>query len=103
MGAGVLKMREPKSVTVRIRQRGRWDVIRDRGDERKLEVQVKKDVVVDSGELVKLELGNLGSEPLGKGDFVVVEVRPLVDIKVPLALLCVHRWVVNVAGNGGLP
>ena len=96
-------MREPKSVTVRIRQRGRWDVIRDRGDERKLEVQVKKDAVVDSGELVELELGNLGSEPLGKGDFVVVEVRPLVDNKVPLALLCVHRWVVNVAGNGGLP
>ena len=83
--------------------RGRWDVIGDRRDERELEVQVKKDAVVDSGEAVKLELGNLGSEPLGKGDFVVVEVRPLKDIKVPLVLLCMHWWVVNVASNGGLP
>ena len=58
---------------------------------------------MDSGEPVELELGNLGSEPLGKGDFVIVEVRPLEDIKVPLVLLCVRQWVVNVAGNGGLP
>ena len=57
---------------------------------------------MDSGEAVKLELGDLGSEPLSKGDFVVVEVRPLEDIKVPLVLLCVCRRVVNVAGNGGL-
>ena len=98
-----METREPKSVTAGIRQRGRWDVIGDRGDERELEVQVKKDAVVDSGEAVKLELGNLGSEPLGKGDFVVVEVRPLKDIKVPLVLLCVCWRVVNVAGNGGLP
>ena len=97
-----METREPKSVTAGIRQRGRWDVIGDRRDERELEVQVKKDAVVDSGEAVKLELGNLGSEPLGKGDFVVVEVRLLEDIKVPLALLCMRRWVVNVAGNGGL-
>ena len=27
MGAGVLEMREPKSVTAGIRQRGQWDVI----------------------------------------------------------------------------
>ena len=57
---------------------------------------------MDSGEPVELELGDLGLEPLGKGDFVVVEVRPLEDIKVPLALLCMCRWIVNVAGNGGL-
>ena len=95
-------MREPKSVTVGIQRRGRRDVIGDRRDERELEVQVKKDAVVDSGEAVKLELGNLGSEPLGKGDFIVMEVRPLEDIKVPLALLCMRRRVVNVAGNGGL-
>ena len=98
-----MEMRELKSVTAGIRRRGRWDVIGDRGDERELEVQVKKDAVVDSGEAVKLELGDLGSEPLGKGDFIVVEVRSLEDIKVPLALLCVRRRVVNVAGNGGLP
>ena len=88
---------------VGIQRRGWWDIIRDRGDERELEVQVKKDAVVDRGELVKLELGDLGSESLSKGDFVVVEVRPLKDIKIPLALLCVRRRVVNVAGNGGLP
>ena len=98
-----METRELKSVTVGIRWRRWWGVIGDRRDERELEVQVKKDVVVDSGEVVKLELGNLGLEPLGKGDFVVVEVRPLEDIKVPLALLCVCRRVVNVAGNGGLP
>ena len=103
MGAGVLKTRELKSVMAGVRRRGQWDIIRDRGDERKLEVQVKKDAVVDSGELVELKLGNLGLEPLGKGDFVVVEIRPLKDIKVPLVLLCVRWRVVNVAGNGGLP
>ena len=88
---------------VGIQRRGWWDIIRGRGDEWELEVQVKKDAVVDSGEAVKLELGDLGSEPLGKGNFVVMEVRPLEDIKVPLVLLCVCRRVVNVASNGGLP
>ena len=58
---------------------------------------------MDSGEPVELELGDLGSESLGKGDFVVVEVRLLKDIKVPLALLCMRWQVVNVASNGGLP
>ena len=96
-------MRELKSVTAGVQQRGRWDIIGDRGDERELEVQVKKDVVVDSGEAVKLELGDLGSEPLGKGNFIIMEVRLLEDIKVPLALLCMHWRVVNVASNGGLP
>ena len=97
-----METREPKSVMVGIWQRGQWDIIGDRRDERELEVQVKKDTVVDSGEAVKLKLGDLCSEPLGKGNFVVVEVRPLEDIKVPLALLCMHQRVVNVAGNGGL-
>ena len=98
-----METREPKSVMAGIQRRGRWDVIGDRRDERELEVQVKKDTVVDSGEAVKLKLGDLGSEPLGKGDFIVMEVRLLEDIKVPLALLCVRQQVVNVAGNGGLP
>ena len=76
---------------------------RNRGDERELEVQIKEDMVVDSGEPVKLELRDLGSEPLSKCNFVVMEVRPLEDIKVPLVLLCVRQWVVNMASNGGLP
>ena len=45
-GAGFLEMREPKSVTAGIRQRGWWDVIRDRGDEQELEVQVVEDAVM---------------------------------------------------------
>ena len=33
-------MREPKSVTAGIWQRGWWDVIGDRNDERELEIEV---------------------------------------------------------------
>ena len=95
-------MRELKLVTAGIRQRGQWDVVRFSGDEWELEVQVKKDAVVDSGEPVKLELRDLGLESLGKSDFIIMEVRPLEDIKVPLMLLCVRQQVVNMAGNGGL-
>ena len=95
-------MRELKLVTAGIWQRGWWDVVRFSGDERELEVQVKKDAVVDSGKPVKLELRDLGLEPLGKSNFIIMEVRPLKDIKVPLMLLCVRQQVVNMAGNGGL-
>ena len=102
-GVGLLETREPKSVMVGIWRRGWWDIIGNGGDEQELEVQVKKDVVVDSGEPVKLELCNLGSESLNKSDFIVVEVRLLEDIEVPLILLCVRWRVVNMAGNGGLP
>ena len=38
MGVGFLETREPKSVTAGIQQRGRWDVIGNRGDEWELEV-----------------------------------------------------------------
>ena len=96
-------MREPKSVTVGIRRRGRWDVIRDRGEERELEIEVVEDPVVSSSESLEFELEVSCMEPLKESDFVIVQKGPLEDIKVPLALLCVRRRVVNVAGNGGLP
>ena len=72
------------------------------GDEWELEVQVVKDVVVDSGKLVKLKLCSLGAEPLKESNFVVVEVGSLEDVKVPLAFLSVSWQVVDVAGNGRL-
>ena len=50
-------MREPKSVTAGIRQRGWWDVIWDRGNERELEVEVVEDLVVDSSKVLEFELG----------------------------------------------
>ena len=56
MGAGVVKMREPKSVTVGIWQRGQWDVIGDRSDKREFEIEVIKDLVVNGSELLKFEL-----------------------------------------------
>ena len=99
---GLLEVREPKSVTAGIRWRGRWDIIRFRGNEWEFEVQVIKDVVVDSGELVKLELCSLGMEPFKEGNLIVVEVRSLKNVKVPLVLLCMHQQVIDVAGNGGL-
>ena len=95
-------MTKPKSVTVGIRQRGWWYVIWFGRDEGKLEIQVEKDVMVDSGEVLKLELGGLCSEPLEKCDLVVVEIGALEDVKVPLTLLCMSQRVVDVAGNGGL-
>ncbi|KIM54690.1 hypothetical protein SCLCIDRAFT_30920 [Scleroderma citrinum Foug A] len=58
--------------------------------------------MVDGCEPVKLELCNLGSEPISESDFVVVEIGSLEDIKDPLTLLCMRRQVVNVTGNRGL-
>ena len=91
-------MREPKSVMVE-GVVGHNQVL---GDEWELEVQVVKDVVVDSGKLVKLKLCGLGAEPLKESNFVVVEVGSLEDVKVPLAFLSVSWQVVDVAGNGRL-
>ena len=102
MGTGVLEATKPKSVMAGIRQRGRWDVIRFGGDKGKLEVEIVEDAVMYASELLEFELEVLCSKPFEKSDFIVVQKRPLKDIGDPLALLCVHRWVVNVAGNGGL-
>ena len=101
-GVGSLKMTEPKSVTAGIRWRGWWDVVGFGGDKGKLEIQVVKDAMVDGGEMLEFELGGLCSEPLEECDLVVVEIGVLEDVKVPLTLLCVSQWVVDVAGNGGL-
>ena len=95
-------MREPKSVTVGIRWRGRWDVIRLGWDEWELKVEIEEDAVVYCCEVLEFELGGLCSEPLEKGNLVVVEVGSLEGIKVPLPLLSMGRWVEDMASNGGL-
>ena len=99
---GLLETREPKSVMVGIRQRGRWDVIRDRSDEGKLEVEVVEDPVVNSSESLEFKLEFSCVEPLEESDFIVVQERPLKDVGDPLTLLCMCQWVIDVAGNGGL-
>ena len=101
-GAGSLEMTKSKSVMVGIQQRGQWDVIRFGRDEGELEIQVEKDAMVDSGKVLELKLGGLCSEPLKKSDFIVMEIGALEDVKVPLTLLCVSRWVVDMASNGRL-
>ena len=83
-------------------RRGRWDIIRDRSDKGKLEVEVVEDLVVDSSELLEFKLEVSCTEPLKESDFIVVQERPLEDIGDPLMLLCVRRRVIDVAGNGGL-
>ena len=85
-----------------IRRWGWWDVVGFGGDKGELEIQVVKDAMVDGSEVLELELGGLCSEPLEECDLVVVEIGALEDVKVPLTLLCVSRWVVDVASNGGL-
>ena len=102
MGAGVAKMREPKSVTAGIRQRGRWDVVGDRGDKGALEVEIVEDAVVYASESLEFKLEVSCTEPFKESDFIVVQERLLEDVGDPLMLLCVHRWVIDVAGNGGL-
>ena len=97
-----MEMREPKSVTVGIRQRGRWDVIWDRGDERELEVEVVEDLVVDGSKVLEFELGVPGTEPFKERNFIAMEERPLKNVSDPLTLLCMRWQVVDVAGNGGL-
>ena len=95
-------MREPKSVTAGIWQRGWWDIVRDRGDQGALEVEIVEDTVVYASESLKFELEVSCMEPFEESDFVVVQERPLEDVGDPLMLLCVRRWVIDVAGNVGL-
>ena len=102
MGAGFLETREPKSVTAGIRRRGRWDIIGDQSDGGKLEVEVVEDLVVDSSESLEFKLEVSCTEPLKESDFVVVQERSLEDVSDPLTLLFMRRWVIDVAGNGGL-
>ena len=102
MGAGLLEMREPKSVTAGIWRRGQRDIIGDRSDEREFEIEVVEDLVVNSSESLEFELEVSCMEPLEESDFIVVQERLLKDVGDPLTLLCVHRWVIDVAGNGGL-
>ena len=94
-------MTKPKSVTAGIRRRGRWDIIGLGRDKWELEVRVVKDTMVDCSEVLEFELGVPGMEPFKEGDFVIGEERSLKDICNPLMLLCVHRRVVDVTGNGG--
>ena len=95
-------MTKPKSVTAGIQRRGRWDVVRFSRDEGKLEIQVEKDAMVDGGEVLEFKLGGLHSEPIEECNLIVVEIGVLEDVKVPLMLLCMGWWVIDVAGNGGL-
>ena len=102
MGAGLLETRELKSIMAGIQQRGWWDIIRDRSDERELEIEVVEDLVVGGGGVLEFELGVPGTEPFKEHDFIVVEERPLKNVGDPLMLLCMRQWVVDVAGNGRL-
>ena len=96
-------MREPKSVTVGIWWRGRWDVIRDRSNERELEIEVIEDPVVDGSEVLEFELNVSCTEPLKESDFVIMQERSLKDVSDSLTLLCMHQRVVDMSRNGGLP
>ena len=58
--------------------------------------------MVDCCEVLKFELGVPGTKPFKECDFVVGEERSLKDVYDPLTLLCVHRRVVDMTGNGGL-
>ena len=85
-----------------IQRRGQWDVIGDRRDERELKIEVIEDPVVSSSESLEFKLEVSCTEPLKESDFIVMQKGLLENIGDPLALLCVRRRVVNVAGNGGL-
>ena len=102
MGAGVAKTREPESVMAGIQQRGRWDIVGDRGNKGALEVEIVEDAVMYASELLEFELEVLCSEPFEESDFIVREERSLKDVGDPLMLLCVRRRVVDVARNDGL-
>ena len=97
-----MKTREPKSVTAGIRRRGRWDVIGDRGNKGALEVEIVEDAVVYASESLEFELEVSCPEPFKESNFFVVQERSLEDVGDPLTLLFMHRWVIDVAGNGGL-
>ena len=53
-------------------------------------------------EVLEFKLGGLCSEPLEKGNLIIVEVGSLEGIEVPLPLLSVGWRVVDMVGNGGL-
>ena len=97
-GVGVVSLEttKPKSVTAGIQQRGQWYVIGFSRDEWELEIQVIKDLVMDSGEMLEFELGVPGAEPFEECNFIVMEERLLKDIGDPLTLLCVRWWVVDM-------
>ena len=57
---------------------------------------------MDGSEVLKLELGVSGTEPLKESNFIIMQERLLEDVSNPLTLLCMHRQVVNVARNGRL-
>ena len=58
--------------------------------------------MVYASESLEFELEVSCSEPFKESDFIVVQERPLEDVGDPLTLLCMRRWVIDVAGNGGL-
>ena len=97
-----MKTREPKSVMAGVRRRGWWDVIGFGRDEGKLEVEIVEDAVVYASESLEFELEVSCPEPFKESDFVVVQEWPLEDVGDPLTLLCMRRWVVDVAGNDRL-
>ena len=99
---GSLETTKPKSVTVGIWRRGRWDVVRFGRDKGKLEIQVVKDAMVDCSEVLKFELGVPGMEPFEERNLVVGKERSLKDVCNPLMLLCVRRRVIDMTGNDGL-
>ena len=86
-----------------IQQRGQWDIIRNRGNKRALEIEVIEDAVMYGSELLEFELDVSCTEPLEESDFVVVQERLLEDVSNSLMLLRMCRQVVNMSGNGGLP
>ena len=81
---------------------GQWDIIGDGRDERELEVEIIKDTMVYSGEVLEFELGVSGTTPLKEGNLVVMQERSLEDVGDPLVLLSMSQWVIDVARNGGL-
>ncbi|KIM52955.1 hypothetical protein SCLCIDRAFT_32234 [Scleroderma citrinum Foug A] len=83
-------------------QRGRWDVVGDRGNKGALEVEIIEDAVVYASESLEFELEVSCTEPLEESNFVVVQEGSLKNVSDPLMLLCMRRWVIDVAGNGGL-
>ena len=85
-----------------VRRRGQWDVIGDRGNKGALEVEVVEDAVVYASESLEFELEVSRPESFKESDFVVMQERLLEDVGDPLMLLCMCRWVIDVAGNGGL-
>ena len=102
MSSGFLETTKLKLVMAGIWWRGQWDVIRLRRDERELEVEVEEDVVMYCSKVLKFKLGGLCLKPFEESNLIVMEIGVLEDIKVPLSLLCMSQWVVDVASNGGL-